>query len=392
MADTTHKTKIVVEGDASKAVSAFGAVRSAVQGVSRVVSVFTRSLAIFGLAANAVQLIIEGYKKLSSWIERTAGASREAHEKRMADRHAAAIASLTDRYKRLNDEIKRTADLEASINGIIDNRKSKERDIEDARLERDKQLEISKLDPTSANYDANKRAIENRYADKAGDIAAARAAEDAYEKSSRLNGQANDKDAEVAKLNKLLTSARGELAIAQGGEDDKQIAEAKKKVDEILAAIAKATSDAAILRQQAEDAYNGGDAASMRNNAEKQKRDNDAARESSKAAAEETAKREAAAQKENEWAAKQRREEEAANIESKQKRIAAIEDYNARLIGAVGPSSNRLTAMGLGAGVSAPTVGLSGDVHKMLDLMKQQLDEQRKQNNARSEIASLFSD
>lgn len=84
MAENTQEIKVVVKGDASGAVGAFGRVKAAVGGVvdrldsiKNAVGKVMGALGVFGLAAQGVQALVEAYKKLDEWMHRAARAAAE---------------------------------------------------------------------------------------------------------------------------------------------------------------------------------------------------------------------------------------------------------------------------------------------------------------------------
>ena len=465
MADQTHETKIVINGDATVAVNALKLVSS---NVSRVINTVKGAFSILGRinwVIGGIQTLIEWTKKAHEWMHRAETAAKALREELEKSSYENAVARAADAYKKLNKNIEEANRLEKERNAILAARKTTERDVEDADVERKKQLEISRLDPNDGNYAEQKKAIERRYEIAASDTKAARANEDSRVEAKSLYDQAESKDREADRLEKewkradAITEVAVERKFKAGMEARSGDEGAKKRADEaeeafkkafdfaakIKEEMEKARKEAESLRRQAAEKTGGNLAANMRNEAEKMRIENDAKAEAAekKRKDDEDAKHEAdkaakaakeqktrdqnladktlARQKEEDLAAlnpaspdyeRKKKEVEytyaakelenkAARAENDTDRQAAEEELKAlnirygtekrndaieqgmdvadRAASFDGVSQNRLTAMGLGSGVSA-SGGVAGDVKKLVDLLKQQVEESKKLN------------
>lgn len=462
MADNTHETKIVINGDASVAVNALKLVNT---NVSRVITTVRGAFSILGRinwVIGGIQTLIEWTKKAHEWMHRAETAAKALREELAKSSYENAVARAADAYKKLNKNLEETLRLEKERSAIIAARKTTERDVEDADAERRKQIEISRLDPGAKNYAEQKKEIERRYEVEASDTKAARAREDARDEARSLYEQASSKDRDAARLEKEWKRAdaitdraverkwKAGMEARSGDEGAKERAKEaeedfKKAFDfaaKIKEEMEKARKEAESLRRQAAEKAGGNLAANIRNDAEKKrieneakaeqaekkrKDDEDQKRESEKNAKEQKTRdqnledKRLARQKEEDLAAldptapdyerkkkeveytyaakelenkadraenetdRQAAEEElkALNIRyGSEKKNAAIEQGMAvaeRTASFDGVSQNRLTAMGLGSGVSA-SGGVAGDVKKLVDLLKQQVDESKKLN------------
>ena len=378
MAD--YKTTIKIEGDEKGATGAISRVAGALGTIGatalRVSRTIGRALAVFSRLSwivQSVQLVIDGFKKLHDWLNRAEIAARKLADRLERDAIATSAEHAAAAYKKLNKELEEANRLERERNSILERRQATERDLEDASAERDKELEIAKLDPASATYAEDRAAIERKYARVAADTSAARATEDARSKAAVLYEEAAGKDRAAADMQSLYrqqtaTEERARersfrLAMEARGGDPEKVAAAEKADEEWkkLFDAAKATKEAMealskeadSLRRQAGELAGGGTAAGMRAEAARTRIDN----EERRSAAEREARDKAAAEREAERTAEaERRAAERREKEERQTRITELTERGRRIddltagVLSVGPSQNRLTAMGLGAG------------------------------------------
>lgn len=296
MADNTHETKIVINGDASVAVNALKLVNT---NVSRVIGTVRGAFSILGRinwVIGGIQTLIEWTKKAHEWMHRAETAAKALREELAKSSYENAVARAADAYKKLNKNLEETLRLEKERSAIIAARKTTERDVEDADAERRKQLEISRLDPGAKNYAEQKKEIERRYEVEASDTKAARAREDARDEARSLYEQASSKDREAARLEKEWKRAdaitdraverrwKAGMEARSGDEGAKERAKEaeedfKKAFDfaaKIKEEMEKARKEAESLRRQAAEKTGGNLAANIRNEAEKQRIENEA--------------------------------------------------------------------------------------------------------------------
>ena len=336
MADEKNEVKIKISGDSKGAEGAISRASGALKGLLRpltmvrgAISAVMRAMGVFYLAAEGVRLVTDGIKKLQEWMNRAATAAKELQEALRADSIATSAALSAKAYKDLNKALAEANRLEKERNDIIDRRRAAGRDVEDADLELSRERELAALDPASATYEEDKAAIGRKYARRASALAADRASEDAKLERGRLEAEAATKDRQALEVEKVY--ARQMRALdpdAQG--------------------------------------------ASMRNSAAQMRIDRE--EREAKAKADQGAKAEA----EREAQAKDREEESKRKEEARAAAQAMREvDSRARamaggMAGADAVSSNRLTAMGLGSGVSAKG-GVADNVKRIVDLLKEEV-------------------
>ena len=339
MADNTHETKIVISGDDSGAVSALtrvktalrGGILGALNGVRTAITGVMRSLGAIGLVMHGIQLAVEGFKKLNEWVHRSETAAKALREELAKSKYDTQVAHAAAAYEKLTKQLAEANRLEKERNDILEQRKRYARDIEDANLERDKQMEIAKLDPNASDYADRKKEIERRYEIAASDAKAARAGEDVRGEAKKLYGEADRKEADANRLEKewkkqdaIVASAqekswRAAMKARNGGDDEKSAAkqadeEFKRQFDKakkIREEIDKTLQEAASLRNRAAELTGGNLAANTLNEANKQRIANEAAAE--------------AAEKKRKEDEDQKREDEK-NADEKKRRERNLED------------------------------------------------------------------
>ena len=374
--ETDYKTVIKIEGDSAGAQNAIGRTANAFKGllaplnaVRTAIGAVMRAMGVFYLAVEGFRLVVNAIKSLHEWLNRAAVAAKELQDRLANESAANAAAHAAEAYKKLNKELAEANRLERERNAILDARKTKERDLEDANAERNKQIEISKLDPASATYAEDKAAIERKYARQASETALARAKQDTREGARRLYDEADRKDREANEMQKVYERQSGatdqyvELAWRYGMEARRGVEGAQEKHDaaeqqwkqahdeatktkEAMEALRK---EADSLRLRAGEMMGGSRAATIRNeatqfgidNQEREaaaRKEQEAKREAERAADE--ARREAERQAEADRQTKEREIVE---------QIRATDDVASGIV-SVAPSQSRLNAMGLGAG------------------------------------------
>ena len=425
MAEDTHETKIVISGDAKNAVGAFGSVVGALNKVRTAVRRVMRAFGLIGMAAQGIQTLISWYKKLEEWTNRAKVAAQKLREEYEKSRYETAVKKAAAAYEQLNKKIAQALELERKRNQLFDERKRVTRDQNDAKLELSKQKEVAALDPEDPEYEKKKRTIERKYERAESQVRNGRAELDAKAQANRTYSQAAQKDREVRELEKQYQrqqrvyeiaddnyiAARNRAGFNENGyrgeeEDVNKAKEAEKAMlkegltlDKIADAIKKAREEAEQLRKIGDEQMKGIDAARTRAEADKLRIDNaekeDAAqekREAEKKAADERKKAEdelnrATKEAERQHAQDEKRAQDEENREKTQ-RANDLEGFASRIDAADGVSGNRLTAMGLGSGVSA-NGGVASDVKKLVDLLRQDVEANKKsaeKNDTTSEM------
>ena len=365
--ETDYKTVIKIEGDSAGAQNAIGRTANALKGllaplnaVRTAIGAVMSAMGVFYLAVEGFRLVVNAIKSLREWLNRAAVAAKELQDRLANESAANAAAHAAEAYKKLNRELAEANRLERERNAILDARKA---------TERNKQIEISKLDPASATYAEDKASIERKYARQASETALARANQDTREGARRLYAEADRRDREANEMQKVYERQSGatdqyvELAWRYGMEARRGVEGAQEKHDaaeqqwkqahdeatktkEAMEALRK---EADSLRLRAGEMMGGSRAAAIRNeatqfginNQEREaaaRKEQEAKREAERAA--EAARREAERQAEADRQTKEREIVE---------QIRATDDVASGIV-SVSPSQSRLNAMGLGAG------------------------------------------
>ena len=403
MADNTHETKIVISGDDSGATGALnrvkglldGGIVGALKGVRTAIAGVMRALGVFGMAVSGIMLVVEGYRKLTDWMNRAARAAAELRIASVFKEAADSMDRLISRQEAYNKLLKEElSDLNRrkELQGIAQSGKE-QRETEKREIARAKEI------AGAANAD-EERAIRQRWAEEdetrergrryrelKGNVA------EETEKSAIYGSKAGAAEANVKAADDAIADIRANFVRM----NEEQLKEARKQI-EALEKKRKANAEAAaeyrkeeemaekraeLYRQQIEDVRNGGGVAKARNEAENAK----IAREKEERDFEEMQKRaresdKAATEFVKAYEEDQRRERES--------RIATAEGVAERAASFDGVSQNRLTAMGLGSGVSA-SGGVASDVRKLVDLLKQEVEESKKANG-RGDTPSTYTE
>lgn len=403
MADKDYETKIKITGDAREGQNAVSAMSKSLRSllapltaVRAAMSAVMRAMGVFYLAAEGVRMVVGIYQKLHEWMERAAKAARALADQMEQTRNALAATWAVEHYKQLNKELAEANRLERERNAILDQRKATTRDLEDANAERNKQLEISRLDPASATYAEDKAAIERKYARQASSQAAARATADARENARRMYSEADTKDrqanqvhrryealmrvndAQVERVFRLGRDARAGVEGAQEKHDEAE-RQANATYDEAMKAkeaMEALRKEAEALRRQAGELAGSGRTANIRDAATQMRIDNE---ERADRAKKEQAARDAAERE----AEQQRRVQERAEVEKRREADRAAGEIERKIAGfesgvaSVAPSGNRLTAMGLGAGAGVARVQeqMANSLKDLVKASKEQLEE-----------------
>lgn len=451
MADNTHEIKIVINGDASGATGALNGVKNlltkgvvgALNGVRSAINRVMAAFGLFGLAMQGVQFVIEGYKKLTDWMNRAAKVAAELRIAAVFKDAANAMDRLIARQETYNKLLKEElADLgrRKELQNIERSGKE-ERETEKREISRAKEI------AGAANED-EEREIRQRWAvedetrargKRYRQLKSSAAEED--EKAAIYGSKAGAAESNVKNADSAIEDLRANMVKMndeQRKEAEKQIAslEAKRKANAEAAAQFRieeqmAEKRAALYRQQIEDVRKGGGVAQAKNDAENAK----IARTKAEKDKAEKAKRD---QNLEDRELERRREEELARLdprsatyekdkkrierayeiesaeakigratnaedrqaaeteletikirqgrESEEERLSGLADYESRLAGQDNSSrpKDRLTAMGLGSGAAVDRTAQdqAKNVKTLVDLLKEQVNLTREKNQA----------
>ena len=447
------EVKIKITADEKPAVGALERVKSALgrglvgalNTVRSMIGNVMGAFGVFGLAAQGVQALVAGWKRIHEWMHRAATAAKALREELSRVRYANEVAAAAEAYKQLNAEIARANKLEQERNSILKQRKAATRDNYDARLEMKKQGEIAALDPAAPDYAERRKAVERKYERWTSNVAERRAIEDAGANAAELRGAAESKEREIAGHQKSLrrqsrnTMTASENWRRSGSEEDMKTfqAEADKEA-KMRDTINALREEADSLRRQAAELAGAGYAAKVRNAANQQRITNEEGADAARRKAEDDRKnteRERAVAREKELAAldpsaadydarkravgrkydrlaaqaegdtaallaldREEREDAAREAgrtidkanEARIDRAGSLDAFADRLAATQGVSANRLTAMGLGSGVSPREGALVGEVRKLADLMREEIEATKANKPARGDGTATY--
>lgn len=394
MAD--NEIKIRLGADEKPAMGAVSRLRGAFQSLAGAARGVMRALGTFHWAVQAFQTIAGWARELHAWLGRDAEEARRLREEMERASIQKLAQDAAESFKHLNERLAETNRLERERNEILDRRRARSRDWDDAEMELAREREIAKLDPESGTYARDKAAVVRKYAARTADVAAERATADADAERARLFGEARGRERSAALLEQVhdrqteaavrqgrvawraemaeRTAKDGEAKTTAKAAADKARQEAaalNAAADKTLETIRALRAEAAFLYKRAEA---GGSAAGIRRDAAKVRLENEAREEAAAAKKAADAKAAAEAEARRRWEEAERREAEREAAAKARGIEAAGRALAAGVAGADAVSANRLTAMGLGSGVSAHGGGVAADVRKLVDVAKKILD------------------
>lgn len=398
MAD--HETKIVVTGDSSGAQGALQRVVGAFKNVHATVnflgSAFKRLMAsfgLFGLAVNGISSLVQSFKSLREWLNRTEEISRRLSMQEALNLSKEATDRLTKSQKYYNEELSKSLDNLERLKNNADLTLSSAYSVEDRRNQYEKAKEMA-----LAETPEERSEVERRWRVKEEGIQRRRewdrmgaAADNELDKANHLDAAAEkaEKHGKDIWLEKEKAEARFRVDWSNEAKE-----EYYKNQDELLDRywknedeIKKLRAEAAQARERADTLYRARNELQAVGSAAELQYDREVKDEAIKKQEEERDKRIREEQfKKAERLAELRRQYEAAEkarrveqeiADSRTENLKSdIDEYQsfARSLSGIGPSENRLTALGLGSGVAAKA-DISGDVKRIIDLIKIEIDE-----------------
>jgi len=399
---------------------------------------FQRVLVGMGIVGAFVGLI-NGLQRLGASFKAAAKDSKELDDINRRIGRDSRLQSLAEEYDALSDSIKNAASSEERLIALMQKETEARRNRRTAEFAEKEYGEIAAIDTFDPEYDEKVSAVRRKYARLNAVAAANDKVEDATTQKSRLEAQATQRDADAAlqdmksaELRERIKSAKEERqklyvdAVSENDEDNgdgffgKWSREAKKiftldwgrvgydgtaegdrvrkqafrdagakdlEIQRLEAELRRSEvaagerrKEAEALREQAN--VQDSEIATARKNAETAEK---------KAAGEEPILADRKFSEQTDHFAKRMdeldRDERMAALSKRERELA---DFAGGFAGVGGVSQNRLTAMGLGAGVSGPVTGIASDVKKLVDLARAQLEAAKKKETAVETIQSLF--
>lgn len=215
----------------------------------------TKALGVVGFAIQGVQLVIDAYKALKEWLNRSKKEAEELAKTMQDARIKASIDAAIASYIRLNGQIAETLRMEGERVKIANQLKANNRALEDARIDNAEQTELNALDRNDPDYDARAALVSEKYRRKRADLKTSRDLADISERQDRLYAdadtktqQANAFDKEVKKTGGRVIELKRQIHAERDPERAKTL---DQELDKLIAEQQKKTESAKKLRQDA---------------------------------------------------------------------------------------------------------------------------------------------
>lgn len=248
-------------GDLSGVVSgkvkgAFTSLNGVVNTAAKAIGEVTKALGVVGFAIQGVKLVIDAYKALKEWLNRSKKEAEELAKTMQDARIKASIDAAIASYIRLNGQIAETLRMEGERVKIANQLKANNRALEDARIDNAEQTELNALDRNDPDYDARAALVSEKYRRKRADLKTSRDLADISERQDRLYAdadtktqQANAFDKEVEKTGERVIELKRQIHAERDPERAKTL---DQELDKLIAEQQKKTEAAKKLRQDAD--------------------------------------------------------------------------------------------------------------------------------------------
>lgn len=245
-----------------KVKGAFTSLTGVVSTAAKAIGGVTKALGVIGFAIQGVQLVIDAYKALKEWLNRSKKEAEELAKTLQDARIKASVDAAIASYIRLNGQIAETLRMEGERVKIANQLKDNNRALEDARIDNAEQTELNALDRNDPDYDARAALVSEKYRRKRAGLKTSRDLADITERQDRLYADADTKTQQanafdkyvektggrVIELKRLIHKERDpERAKTLGQELDKLIDEQRKKTE----AAKKLRQDASSMTDEA---------------------------------------------------------------------------------------------------------------------------------------------
>lgn len=377
MADQTHETKIVISGDSADAVKHLGMVVASLGKVRAAIGRVFQALGIFGMAWQGVQIGIELLGKLNEWAHRAAKAAAQIRIDAAFNAAATALDGLIRKQSIYNRMLQQELGDLQRRNELSRIEQSGEDDNERIKREVARTNEMAGVtDPRQKMEIEQRWRLEDEQRERSRKEAdLKRSAESEDEKSAIYGSKSNA----LSRAAKEATEEAVALEKAMVGMSKEQKEEARKQIDSLRA---KAKASAESAAQYKEEERQADARASLYRKQRDELRDAPSLAQAQNEAERAKFEREQAEKDEKEQQRKSSESSKAANAfvkgylddqaRERSGRANQLESFAGRMEAADGVSQNRLTAMGLGSGVSA-SGGVASDVRKLVDLLREEV-------------------
>lgn len=238
-----------------KVKGAFTSLNGVVNTAAKAIGGVTKALGVVGFAIQGVQLVIDAYKALKEWLNRSKKEAEELAKTLQDARIKASIDAAIASYIRLNGQISETLRMEGERVKIANQLKANNRALEDARIDNAEQTELNALDRNDPDYDARAALVGEKYRRKRADLKTSRDLADISERQDRLYAdadtktqQANAFDRSVEKTGERVIELKRQIHAERDPERAKTL---DQELDKLIAEQQKKTEAAKKLRQDA---------------------------------------------------------------------------------------------------------------------------------------------
>ncbi len=239
-----------------KVKGAFTSLTGVVNTAAKAIGGVTKALGVVGFAIQGVKLVIDAYKALMEWLNRSKKEAEELAKTLQDARIKASIDAAIASYIRLNGQIAETLRMEGERVKIANQLKANNRALEDAWIDNAEQTELNALDRNDPDYDARAALVSEKYRRKRADLKTSRDLADISERQDRLYAdadtktqQANAFDKEVEKTGERVIELKRQIHAERDPERAKTL---DQELDKLIAEQQKKTEAAKKLRQDAD--------------------------------------------------------------------------------------------------------------------------------------------
>ena len=239
-----------------KVKGAFTSLNGVVNTAAKAIGEVTKALGVVGFAIQGVKLVIDAYKALKEWLNRSKKEAEELAKTMQDARIKASIDAAIASYIRLNGQIAETLRMEGERVKIANQLKANNRALEDAWIDNAEQTELNALDRNDPDYDARAALVSEKYRRKRADLKTSRDLADISERQDRLYAdadtktqQANAFDKEVEKTGERVIELKRQIHAERDPERAKTL---DQELDKLIAEQQKKIEAAKKLRQDAD--------------------------------------------------------------------------------------------------------------------------------------------
>lgn len=238
-----------------KVKGAFTSLNGVVSTAAKAIGGVTKALGVVGFAIQGVKLVIDAYKALKEWLNRSKKEAEELAKTLQDARIKASIDAAIASYIRLNGQIAETLRMEGERVKIANQLKANNRALEDAWIDNAEQTELNALDRNDPDYDARAALVSEKYRRKRADLKTSRDLADISERQDRLYADADTKEQQANAFDKYIEKT-GERVIElkrqiHAERDPERAKTLGQELDKLIAEQQKKTEAAKKLRQDA---------------------------------------------------------------------------------------------------------------------------------------------